>query len=87
MHSKGFVHLDIKPDNIMIASSNLESAESSLLTLIDFSITQFVNNDDLNNKEDKFLFSSDVFEFNGNLAFSSKDQMYGKGKTSFLLTI
>ena len=25
---------------------------------------------------------SDKFEFNGNLAFSSKDQMYGKGKCS-----
>lgn len=42
LHDKnvGFIHLDIKPDNIMLKSDDLSSSDSSLIYLIDFSVSK-----------------------------------------------
>ncbi|CDW85612.1 isoform 2 of casein kinase i isoform delta [Stylonychia lemnae] len=39
LHSIGYAHLDIKPDNILISSNNLNDAQSSIIHLIDFGIS------------------------------------------------
>jgi casein kinase I family protein HRR25 len=36
----GFLHLDIKPENILIGSNDLADQESSVLYLIDFGISK-----------------------------------------------
>lgn len=38
VHEAGFIHCDLKPDNILLASNDFRSLESSNLVLIDFGI-------------------------------------------------
>ena len=38
LHEIGYLHMDLKPDNICIASNNLKSQDSSTVCLIDFGI-------------------------------------------------
>ena len=40
LHSAGYLHLDLKPHNIVLMSKNLSSDKSSTLCLIDFGISQ-----------------------------------------------
>lgn len=40
LHSVGWLHLDIKPNNIVLNSSKLSHIESSMLALIDFGIAK-----------------------------------------------
>lgn len=40
LHDKGYLHSDIKPENIMIGSSNLYIKESSVVYLVDFGVSQ-----------------------------------------------
>lgn len=74
----GYVHHDIKPDNILIKSGDLTHYESSLLQLIDFSVTCSVKNNfaKLNDSSSKAIeklqsVQSLEDEFNGNLVFAS----------------
>lgn len=67
----GYVHLDIKPDNILLCSSDLEDPLSSLVALIDFSAAQRYL--DTSTGEHKSM-NSDT-SFTGNLPFSSYNQM------------
>ena len=46
VHECGYVHLDIKPDNILLASSNYKHISSSEICLIDFGIAQQWRNED-----------------------------------------
>lgn len=46
LHSIGLLHLDIKPDNILISSEDFQNADSSIISLIDFGISKFYINAD-----------------------------------------
>lgn len=39
MHEIGFLHLDIKPDNILLMSANRTKPDSSSMILIDFGLS------------------------------------------------
>ncbi len=67
------MHLDIKPDNILLNSSDFTNPLSSLITLIDFSGSEMY----LEKNNGKHLQLKDQNGFNGNFAFCSKYQMMG----------
>ncbi|CDW81187.1 ck1 family protein kinase [Stylonychia lemnae] len=71
LHSQeiGYIHHDIKPDNVLIRQENRTSYQSSLLNLIDYSVCRPIYKsleDDMN--------SDDSDEFNGNIVFASPSQ-------------
>lgn len=72
LHGLGYCHNDIKPDNILLYSSDYSRSESSILTLIDFSAAQpFLEESGQHVKLKK------ATDFNGNFAYSSKYHMMG----------
>lgn len=84
MHTKpvegqGYIHHDIKPDNILIRSPSLNHYESSLFNLIDFSVSSIApqkltsENNLLKKHEEIQSIQSLEDEFNGNLVFASLD--------------
>lgn len=75
LHEIGYVHLDIKPDNILIETSDFTCPRSLLVSLIDFSASRkFV--DPITGIHIKKIHK----DFVGNIAFSSSQQMLGNGK-------
>jgi serine/threonine protein kinase len=66
LHDTGHIHLDIKPDNIMLASRDFASQESSVICLIDFGISKEWRNEDGSHIEMK-----KIKRFCGNLLFAS----------------
>ena len=46
LHKLGFLHLDIKGENILLDSNEYSAIESSRLHLIDFGLAQSYLNDD-----------------------------------------
>jgi casein kinase 1, alpha len=40
LHGIGYLHMDIKPDNIVLGSENMKKLESSQVHLIDFGISK-----------------------------------------------
>ena len=65
LHDKGFVHCDIKTENIVIGSCDFRSSESSIIYLIDFGVShRYI---DLNGKR----LPKKVDIFRGNLLFAS----------------
>lgn len=68
LHSIGYIHCDIKPDNIMIGDYSKNSRQMHKLYLIDFGISQRY----LNQNDEHLPFSSDE-PFKGNVIFSSKN--------------
>ena len=70
MHSAGYLHNDIKPQNIMINlnASGKTYAEFIKVTLIDFNVsTKFRDS----SRPDKHVDQSKVENFEGNILFSS----------------
>lgn len=68
LHMKGYIHGDIKPDNIMIGNYKKDPTLKSKIYLIDFGISQRYL--DSNNNHVKF---KQNVPFQGNLIFSSKN--------------
>lgn len=73
LHELGYIHCDLKPDNILLSTGNRSHKESSQLVLIDFGIS----------KSWKDMFGDHVKEnnicpFSGNLLFASKNAFLQK---------
>ena len=78
-HQLGYLHLDLKPDNILIKSPDYSIWESSsVLYLIDFGISKkFVQDDGSHIKE-----ATSRVPFVGNVVFASRNAFNEKGKFS-----
>ena len=59
----GILHLDIKPDNVVLNSNAVDDPKSSKITLIDYNISQ------------QETLITNILEFKGNVLFSSSYQM------------
>ncbi len=68
LHTLGFVHMDLKPDNILLGSANRTRLDSSQVILIDFGISKRYLNDFGDHIKD-----SKSVPFSGNLLFASKN--------------
>ena len=68
MHNVGFIHCDIKPDNILIGDYMKEEKLKNKLYLIDFGISHNYLDDEGNHVP----YLQDV-PFKGNVIFSSKN--------------
>jgi serine/threonine protein kinase len=75
MHTIGFLHLDLKPDNILLGSGNLASSRSKLLYLIDFGVSRKYKNPDGSH----LPFKVDI-PFTGNVIFASVNSFLNYGK-------
>lgn len=74
LHSLGYLHLDIKPDNIIISTNNYEEKESGFLNLIDFGISRKYLNDD-----NTHIPKTSNMKFMGNIVFASKNAFSNYG--------
>ena len=68
LHDLGYIHCDIKPDNILIGDVQKDSQQINKLYLIDFGISESY----LNNQGSHLPFKTGV-PFKGNVIFSSKN--------------
>ena len=73
IHNSGYVHLDIKPDNILLETDNLSSHSSSRLILIDLGLAE-----PYHDKSGKHLRQRTTNQFKGNLDFASKHAFEGR---------
>lgn len=73
LHNLGYLHLDLKPDNILLGSSNMHKIESSTLYLIDYGISKKY----LDEFGDHIPESNRV-PFQGNIIFASKNAFMHK---------
>ena len=79
LHELGYVHLDLKPENITLQTDNLLRPESSIICLIDFGISRrYLNNDGSHKK-----FTTDV-AYRGNLMFTSPNALQNYGNSLIL---
>lgn len=66
MHTKGFLHLDLKPQNILLGSSSRKNQGSSKIFLIDFGVSKtFLDESGLHLPKIKGV------PFGGNMLFAS----------------
>ena len=66
LHNIGYIHLDLKPDNVLLASKDMQSARSKLLFLIDLGVSRKYRNVDGQHVQ----FQLDL-PFTGNVIFAS----------------
>ena len=73
LHNFGYLHLDLKPDNILLGSSNRTRVDSSNIVLIDYGISKrYLTDEGVHIKE------ADGVAFSGNLLFASKNTFLEK---------
>ena len=72
MHNISFLHLDIKPDNVLIGSSDLSHPRAKQIFLIDFGISRRYRDPD----GQHLPFKVDL-PFTGNQVFSSVNSFLG----------
>jgi len=80
LHSIGYLHMDIKPDNLLLQSENFSSLESSNIFLIDFGISKRY----VDRFGNHIKFRTDV-PFQGNTLFASKNCFNNYGKLKDLI--
>ena len=68
LHDQGFLHGDLKPDNVLTGNSAKNPNWASILYLIDFGFAQRFKN-----KEGEHVELKEGQPFNGNLLFTSKN--------------
>ena len=74
-HSIGYIHLDLKPDNILLGAGNVNSFKSRVLYLIDFGVSRKYKNADGTHVP----FKMDL-PFTGNVIFASLNSFLNYGK-------
>ncbi len=81
MHSIGFIHLDLKPDNVLVGSGDIQNLKAKVIYLIDFGISRKYKETDGSHVP----FRVDV-PFTGNLVFSSVNSFlsYGNNNLNYL---
>jgi serine/threonine protein kinase len=82
LHNAGYIHLDLKPRNIVLMTDVLNSENSSTLSLIDFGISQTYR---MQNGQHK-IFSTGIAQ-SGSAFFSSKYAFNGYCKPHTYLVL
>lgn len=67
LHTDGYLYLDLKPDNIVLGSSNMNLPDSSIIYLVDFGISKSYLNESVEHLPQAFN-----VPFSGNILFASK---------------
>lgn len=78
-HNIGYIHLDLKPDNILLGSPTYNSAKWKMIYLIDFGVSRKYKNPDGSHVQ----FRMDL-AFTGNIIFASVNSFLNYGKLKIL---
>lgn len=79
-HNIGYIHLDLKPDNILLGSGHMNSARAKMLYLIDFGVSRKYKNADGSHVQ----FRMDL-SFTGNVIFASVNSFLSYGKLGLMI--
>ena len=71
LHEAGYVHQDIKPENILLGSSNYNNRKSSEFHLVDYGLSCTYRKEDGSHEELRT-----VSKFCGNIMFAAKSAFH-----------